>query len=144
MKTSKRYDLIIIDHFGYFISSGYNKTQTESNAMKTMASFSKRNKTCVLIVVHPRKSNPGKKQKNLSIQDISGSAAFSQDATDVLIIMRKKDENDPFNIKYTNNGFITVHKTKAGPNGAITIKFIDGSALILGEDEYAEKESKLF
>jgi len=142
VENSERYDLIIIDHFGYFTSIGNNKTQVESNAMKTMASFSKRNKTCVLIVVHPRKTSPSKKQKGLSIQDISGSAAFSQDATDVLIVMRKKDEDDPLNIKYLNDGYIAVHKTKAGGNGASAIKFIEGSALIMEQDEYAKNEKK--
>ena len=140
VENSERYDLIIIDHFGYFTSSSNNKTQTESNAMKTMASFSKRNNTAVLIVVHPRKSAvSASKERKLSIQDISGSAAFSQDATDVLIIVRKKDEDDPLKIKYINEGYIAVHKTKAGGNGAAAIKFIEGSALIMELDAYANK-----
>ena len=143
VENSERYDLIIIDHFGYFTSTGRNKTQVESNAMKIMASFSKRNKTCVLIVVHPRKTPAGKKQRNLSIQDISGSAAFSQDATDVMIIVRRKkkknEDENPFNVKYSNKGYIVVHKTKAGGNGAVAINFVDGSALILEQEPYEEK-----
>ena len=140
VENSERYDLIIIDHFGYFTSIGNNKTQIESNAMKTMASFSKRNKTAVLIVVHPRKTaSSASKDRKLSIQDISGSAAFSQDATDVLIIVRKKDEDDQLNIKYINEGYIAVHKTKAGGNGAAPIKFIEGSALIMELENYANK-----
>ena len=140
VENSERYDLIIIDHFGYFTSIGNNKTQIESNAMKTMASFSKRNKTAVLIVVHPRKTaSSASKDRKLSIQDISGSAAFSQDATDVLIIVRKKDEDDPLKIKYINEGYIAVHKTKAGGNGAAAIKFIEGSALIMELENYANK-----
>lgn len=146
VESSERYDLVIVDHFGYFTSVGNNKTQIESNAMKTMAAFSKNNKTCVLLVVHPRKSAPNrsKKQKSLSIQDISGSAAFSQDATDVLIVMRKKDEDDQLGIKYTGDGFIAVHKTKSGPNGACAIKFVPESALILSVEEYATEQAKLF
>jgi KaiC/GvpD/RAD55 family RecA-like ATPase len=144
VENSERYDLIVIDHFGYFTTTGNNKTQTESNAMKVMASLSKQNKCCVLIVVHPRKSSPGKKQKSLSIQDISGSAAFSQDATDVLIVVRKKDEDDPMDIKYTNYGLVAVHKTKAGGNGFAPIKFIEGSAKIMELDDAGAEESKLF
>ena len=73
---------------------------------------------------------------------ISGSAAFSQDATDVLIVVRKKDETDPLEIKYINEGYIAVHKTKAGPNGAAPIRFVEGSALIIEEEEHAEQRGR--
>jgi cellulose biosynthesis protein BcsQ len=69
-----RYDLVIIDHFGYFVK-GSNKTQAEADAMKIMAATAKKNRTCLLLSVHPRKPNT-KKQRELTIHDISGSAAF--------------------------------------------------------------------
>jgi replicative DNA helicase len=145
VENSPRYDLIIIDHFGYFVNDSKNTIQSEKNSMKTMALFAKRMKTAVFLIVHPRKpSGAGKKQKELTIHDISGSAAFSQDATDVLIFGRKKDENDPLGVKYTNEGVIIVHKTKSGPNGGVRIRFIDGSAVILEESEYASRLAGAF
>jgi archaellum biogenesis ATPase FlaH len=144
VENSERYDLIIIDHFGYFISGSNNKTANESDAMKVMASFAKENKTAVLIIVHPRKPSGSRKKDNLTLHDISGSAAFSQDATDVLIIARKKDEDDALGVKYTNEGFIAVHKSKSGPNGAVPINFVDGSALILEDSEVADLVVKGF
>lgn len=144
VENSERYDLIIIDHFGYFISGSNNKTANESDAMKVMASFAKENKTAVLIIVHPRKPSGSRKKDNLTLHDISGSAAFSQDATDVLIIARKKDKGDVLGVKYTNEGFIAVHKSKSGPNGAVPINFVDGSALILEDSEVADLVAKGF
>lgn len=144
VENSERYDLIVVDHFGYFTTNGANKTQVESNAMKKMASLSKANKTCILLIVHPRKSAPGKKKKELNIQDISGSAAFSQDATDVLIIARNKDEDDTLDIKYATEGYIAVHKTKSGPNGAVAVNFIDGTARIVEGYDWGTEEAGFF
>jgi hypothetical protein len=61
-----------------------------------------------------------------------------------LIVARKKDELDPLELKYTNDGIIAVHKTKSGGNGACPVHFIEGSALIMDDNEYGEHEAKLF
>lgn len=145
VENSKHYDFIVIDHFGYFITDGKNSLQAEKNSMKTIASLSKQNNTAILAIVHPRKPvGQSKKQRQLSLHDLSGSAAFSQDATDVLVIARRKDEMDPLGIKYTNEGYIAVHKTKSGPNGVVPVYFMEGSALIVEEEEYARFQSNLF
>lgn len=141
---SSKYDLIIIDHFGYFTTSTNNKTQQESNAVKAMIGMAKRNKCAVLIIAHPRKQvtkmNGKQKDKTfLSMDDISGSAAFKQDATEVLIIVREKDEADEFGLTFTNNGYILVAKTKSGSSGAVKVSFVDGSAQML-EGQEAESQ----
>ena len=145
VENSERYDLIIVDHFGYFISNSNNPNQTEKNAMKSMAGFARRNKVAVMLIVHPRKPvGSTKKQKDLSLHDISGAAAFSQDATDVLVVARNKDPEDPLQITYLDEGYIAVHKTKSGPNGTMRIHFIQGSALILDDDEFSNNKARGF
>lgn len=130
VEDSDRYDLIIIDHFGYFTTND-NKTQQESNAMKEMAALAKRKQTCILSIVHPNKAASQGKKRLLTMNDISGSAAFKQDATEVLLIIREKDDADQFGLTYGDYGHILVAKTKAGRAGAVAVRFIPNTGKIV-------------
>jgi len=133
VQDSDRYDLIVIDHFGYFTTSEkVNKVVQESNAMKVLAQLAKQQRTAILSVVHLRKpASETKKAKIPSMNDISGSAAFKQDSTEVLLIYREKREGDQFGLEFTEDAYILVAKTKSGRSGAVPIKFTEGSAVIL-------------
>jgi len=136
VQDSERYDLIVIDHFGYFtIAQGTNKTTTESNAMKTLAQLAKRNRTAILSIVHPRKPASGAKKGFMTMNDISGSAAFKQDSTEVLLIIREIKEGDGFSLEYEDTGHILVAKTKSGRPGAVPIYFKPYTALIQAVSE---------
>jgi archaellum biogenesis ATPase FlaH len=117
IKTLDRYDLVIIDHISYFISTGEGYIQEQSNAMKEIATMAKLNNLAVLMVAHINKKSS--KKGALDFNSISGSSAFKQDSTEVLIVTRQEDE-----------GKIIVAKTKAGPSGECSIKFNPGSAYI--------------
>lgn len=139
VEEADRYDLIVIDHFGYFTASeSNNKTQVESNAMKQIAYLAKHKKTAVLLIVHPRKPLANSKKHLINMNDISGSAAFKQDATDVLLLIRNKDEADQFGMSYLDTGYILVAKTKSGKTGVVSIKFIQDSALVLDQNDVAK------
>jgi replicative DNA helicase len=136
VQDSERYDLIVIDHFGYFtVAQGTNKTTTESNAMKVLAQLAKRNKTAILSIVHPRKPAGGAKNGFMTMNDISGSAAFKQDSTEVLLIVREIKEGDQFKLEYEDTGHILVAKTKSGRPGAVPIYFKPYTALIQAVSE---------
>ncbi len=124
------YELIVIDHISYFISGSSNTIQEQSNAMKQMVRLAKQHKTAILLIQHPRKAavaNNG----TLDEFSISGSAAFFQDATDVLVVTRNFDVDDETNVMtYLDTGLIQVRKAKSGMNGACPIQFTNGSAII--------------
>lgn len=131
-----RYDLVVVDHVGYFIKSTKNTVQEQSNMMKAFAGIAKANKTAILLIAHLRKKMATeRKQKTPTADDISGSASFKQDATDVLIVTRDKATDDPEDPRYANTGRLYVAKTKSGQNGMIRVYFSERKAKIVSERE---------
>ena len=99
VESSKiRYDLIIVDHIGYFIQDKTNYIQEQSMAIKRLVGLAKKKRTAVLIIAHLRKrSTADKKDYIPTADDISGSGSFKQDSTDVMIIVRSNETNEPDN-----------------------------------------------
>lgn len=127
VKKLDRYDLIIIDHIGYYTSDA-KKTLNDSQAdvLKELAKLSKSKRCAVMVIAHIRKS-----AKDIpTIDDISGSGAFKQDSTEVLVAIREKREIDGNNFEYLSKGYIIVMKTKSGMNGSVPIEFSHKSAYI--------------
>ena len=77
------------------------------------------------------------------MNDISGSAAFKQDATDIMILHRQKDDADPFNLTVLPDGFILLPKVKTGISGSIKIRFVPRSAVMLDETEITTADYKM-
>lgn len=125
-----QYDLIIIDHIGYFIMGTQNYIQEQSNAVKALAGLAKERKTAILLIAHLRKRPSGQKRDYLpTSDDISGSGAFKQDSTEVMIVVREyvDPEND---VAFSYDGKLVVTKTKCGPNGQIPVFFAERCANI--------------
>ena len=136
IETFDRYDLVIIDHIGYFINSQNNHLQQQSNTVKILAGLAKKKQTAILLIAHLRKRSKGEKRNYTpTSDDISGSGAFKQDSTEVMILTRnlKSEEEDEFT--YSPYGKLYVTKTKSGPNGAIEIYFSDRKANIVSQGE---------
>lgn len=126
-------DLIIVDHIGYFVTSEEgNFYQAQSDAIKKMVQLAKRKSASIMLIAHTRKEYKGKFP---TINDISGSAAFKQDATEVIIVGRDSDDSEDAPI-YKDTGMIIVAKTKCGPNGFVKVKFKERSAKIHEQQEY--------
>ncbi len=137
LEESERYDLVIVDHVGYFISGGNNTTQAQADAMKTIAGLAKQQKCAIILIQHPRKSTSTNRDEPMSEFQISGSAAFIQDATDVLILERNaKQDTETGAFEYTGSGWIKVAKAKSGRNGICKISFHEGKALITERGDY--------
>jgi replicative DNA helicase len=129
VEHSDRYDLIIIDHLGYFVG-GSDVYSQQSDAIKKLAWLAKKKKCAVVMIAHLRKRPPGKKQVLPTSDDISGSGSFKQDSTEVMILTRTLKNPDDDSFEYSNDGVLYVTKTKCGPNGHINIKFNDKCANI--------------
>ena len=87
-----------------------------------------------MLIAHLRKRDgKSRKQWTPTADDISGSASFKQDSTDVMIIIRKKDDFDPNGIKLTDEGYLYVVKTKGRSTGAVNLFFND----IVADDKQA-------
>jgi archaellum biogenesis ATPase FlaH len=124
LKTGKRYDLIIIDHIGYFVNNTTNTNQEQSNVMKKLAEIASENLCSVMAIAHIRKPDGHtKKNKIPTMNDISGSASFKQDATDVWIVYREPDPEDETHTKYLSTGMLIVGKSKSGMTGPVPITF---------------------
>lgn len=133
-----RYDLVIIDHIGYFTTGGLNLNNKQADVMKMLSALAKQKQTAILLVAHIRK----RMNRGLQIHedDISGSAAFKQDATEVLIVTRNSEEDEDRNTVYTDEGLISVRKTKTGGGqGSVKIHFKPGSALIQDAGDVAQE-----
>jgi len=148
IETMDRQDLIVVDHIGYFTSNsedGRSQTQQESDAIKRIVGVAKKKKTAVMIIAHPRKP-AGKNKKNtpLTMNEISGSASFKQDATDILILHMDKDEGDKFGLTNAPTGTILLPKVKTGKSGSINIYFVPESPVMLEDAERADIQSRGF
>lgn len=143
----ERHDLIIVDHIGYFTNNPEDKrsqVQQESDAIKRIIGTAKKKKSAIMIIAHPRKGNTkSTKNKVIDMNDISGSAAFKQDATDILILHRNKDEDDHFKLTNAPDGFILLPKVKTGKSGSVKIRFVPNSAVMLDEGEIKDVQYKV-
>ena len=133
--SAVRYDLIIVDHVGYFVKEKNNWIQEQSNAVKEFAWLAKQMRTAVLLIAHLRKPPNTKKNAIPTMDDIGGSAAFKQDSTEVLIVHRDRLTKDPKDTRLSLQGVLIVAKTKAGPNGYIDIFFSDKHGRIMTQQE---------
>jgi len=132
-----RFDLIVVDHIGYFTTDGRDLYQKQSNVMKVLAALSKQKRCAIMLVAHIRKRS--RPDQRIHEDDISGSASFKQDATEVLIISRDTEEDSDGNVVYTDVGKIDVRKTKTGGGqGSTKIKFYPGSAVIHDQTDIAK------
>ena len=140
VKQSDRYDLIIIDHIGYFIHGEKDWIQEQSNTIKLLVGLAKEKGCAVLLIAHLRKRAPGqKKSYTPTNDDISGSGAFKQDSTEVMIVTRSLEGSED-EVTYSDEGFLFVTKTKCGPNGRIKLIFSDRKANIAS---WGEQQLKL-
>lgn len=137
IRTSKAdYSLIIIDHIGYFIRGKGDFVQQQSDVMKELASIAKEKHVTVMAITHLRKKTPGQSKKPMPVtDDISGSAAFKNDATDVWLVVRKHKEDDPFGVQDENEGTLIVAKSKSGRKGVVTLYFRELGANIVTLEE---------
>lgn len=129
-QAGEYYSLIIVDHISYFVT-GDNTNQAQSNALKTLASLSKTQNTAILLIAHIKK---GVKNDFITMDDISGSGAFKQDSTEVLILVRQVEDENSITPTYKPEGFIYVPKTKVySKHKSCEILFQDNKAKILGK-----------
>ena len=133
-----RFDVIIIDHIGYFTTTGNDMNQKQSNVMKTLNALAKAKQSAVIVIAHIRKRS--NRKEKINEDDISGSASFKQDAAEVLILERLSETDEEGNIIYTDKGQINVRKTKSGGGqGSVPVTFVPGTALIQDPgDEFKE------
>lgn len=128
-----RYDFIVVDHIGYFTSNTANTTAKQSDVMKDLAGLAKERKCAIMLVQH---LNKAKTVKGAPEDNITGSAAFKQDATDVLIITRDEKESVFGAMEAKNTGAILIRKSKSDMSqGSVPLKFINGSAIILDNSD---------
>src|SRR5690606_3087277 len=105
----ERYDLIIIDHIGYFVTDLRSNIQEQSNIIKKLAGLSKAKKCAIMMIAHLRKRDKGtKKKRTIMSDDIAGSAAFKQDSTEVLIVTRDFKDEEGDSMEYADTGILTV------------------------------------
>lgn len=142
VENLERYDLVVVDHVGYFINSENNYLQQQSNTVKRFVTVAKKKRCAVILIAHLRKKAKNEKRSYVpSADDISGSGAFKQDSTEVLIVTRQMLTDDKDEIRHANTGKIIVAKSKSGPNGMIDIVFSSKSAKIMSEGEMYEGPS---
>lgn len=145
IENMERQDLIIVDHIGYFTNNARDKrsqVQQESEAIKRIVGAAKKKKSAILIIAHPRKPiGGGKKEKVLTMNDISGSAAFKQDSTDIIILHRIKDDSDVYQLKNLPDGYLLFPKVKAGKSGSVKVYFVPDTAIMLAGREVMETQA---
>lgn len=113
--SEEHYDLVIIDHIGYFIKEGKNPTQEEANQVKRLVDVAMEKMTAIIMVVHFNKY--GSKTGSYDQTNIAGSNAFTTDAQTVMIIGRDVVDTQNGVISYQDTGGLVVTKNKSGPSG---------------------------
>lgn len=132
IECQERQDLIIIDHIGYFIKQTENTTQAQSNAVKKLVDIANRQKTAVMYIVHQKK---GTKKGTFDMDMISGSAAFKQDSTEVIMIKRRLISDNPDEVVFNQMGILAVTKTKMGSAGTVNLFFDLKSGIVKTESD---------
>lgn len=132
-ESSVPYGLAIIDHIGYFTRrSDGGFLQEQSNTIKELAGLAKEKQMAIMIIAHLRKRGMGKKRDvTPTSDDISGSAAFKQDSTEVMIVVRPLDDLNSEGNQLAKIGKMHVTKTKVGPNGDFPLIFSPSSANVV-------------
>lgn len=134
LKHSSKYDLVIIDHIGYFVDKKVkdsNLINMESELIQSLARLTKESVNSILLIAHLNKE--GSRKETPSIYDISGTASFAQDSTEVLIFNREVDGFDKN--KQGSGALLIVGKTKSGRNGSVKLEFKNNSGLITSQFE---------
>lgn len=148
IEAMERQDLIIVDHVGYFTNNPDDKrgkTDQESDAIKRLVGAAKKKKTAIMIIAHLRKpANSSKKNNTPTMNEISGSAAFKQDATDVLMLCRNKDETDMYGMTNTDEAFLLLPKVKTGKSGTVAFSFISDSPIMIEQEEREQLQASMF
>jgi RecA/RadA recombinase len=133
-ELAKEYALIIVDHIGYF-ATGENTVSVQADLLKKLATLSKTAQSAFLIIAHPKKRQGSGK---LTMNDISGSAAFKQDSTEVLLLNRERlNPEDEYDETMAPTAFLVVAKKKVTNNSKATyvrIGFSDKSVRIIDLD----------
>ncbi len=141
-KSPKKYDLIIADHFGYF-TGGTDIYSKQFDALKILAGIAKKKMVAIVLIAHLRKIGHNQRKNYIpTSDDISGSGAFKQDSTEVMILTKQLENPDNPNSRYTNDGVLYVTKTKCGPIGSIDLKFYDKSARIDSVGKLLQEKQK--
>lgn len=131
LETANRYDLVVIDHIGYFITSQNNQIQEQANTMKRLVGLAQDKQSAMMVIAHLRKKPINtRKDYQFTADDIAGSGAFSRDATEVFIVSRNSFESDTGEQVFMDTGFLHVVKSKRGSNAKIPLRFHDGKAVI--------------
>jgi len=123
LDKSERYDLVVIDHIGYFVKDPQNSIGEQANVLKVLTEIATTKLCSMLIIAHLRKPIASKKESMPTMDDISGSASFKQDSTDVWIVYRNPVEGDKTHTLFTNSGVLIVGKSKNSASGSIQITF---------------------
>jgi len=136
-----RYDLVVVDHVGYFTTSENNWLQQQSNTVKKMVAAAKKKQCAILLIAHLRKRAKSEKKNYIpTSDDIAGSGAFKQDSTEVMIVTREPLTLDKDEVTYADMGKLYVTKTKTGPNGIIGLHFSERKANIISDGEMIERQ----
>lgn len=136
IESLDRYDLVIIDHIGYFVSNNANWVQDQSNAIKRLVGIAKAKRCAIMLIAHLRKRQQNTKKSYVpTSDDISGSGAFQQDSTEVMIVVRQVKDPEGGGLEFTPDGILYVTKTKAGPNGSMHLIFSERKANINSDQE---------
>lgn len=132
LRASARYDVIFIDHIGYFCrSSDSNFITEQAKTIRDLVAITKEMEFCLVAIAHPRKPSPNQKERVLNVHDIGGTSAFAQDSTEVLSLHRTTiNTENPLIIKMSDAGTLFVLKTKAGVNGSFSLNFKQNSGKV--------------
>ncbi|MBI3887585.1 AAA family ATPase [Candidatus Microgenomates bacterium] len=140
LNGDSKYDLIIIDHIGYFVRGASDGAyiQEQANLLKDLATFANDQLFAVLVVAHLRKPDRHQKKDRIpTADDIAGSAAFKQDSDEVLILTRKTFTNSSGIIIHAEDGNLIIAKTKSsGGNGLVNLIFSPQSAFITTPNDW--------
>ncbi|MFH1262860.1 MAG: DnaB-like helicase C-terminal domain-containing protein [Pseudomonadota bacterium] len=106
----KKTRLVVIDHLAYLVHQdrAENQTIAVENTMRDLALVANQTGSTILLVVHPRKGTPDEKRRPLELDDLKGSSAISQEASNVLSLFRPdrtKSETYLFFLKIRSHHF---------------------------------------
>lgn len=135
LQKENRYDVIFIDHAGYFVRNTQGAAlQEHANLFKTLATIAEMNSTAIVAICHLRKPNSKTQQRTMF--DISGPAGIYQDSDEILLLTRSRTDDQDVNSDFTTVGKLLILKSKSGTgaNGSVILYFTHQKAIIQAEN----------
>ena len=143
---AERFDLVIVDNFGYLVRVGRNKTEAEEEASARLKGLAQELSIPIIVLHHLRKPESDQTEPEPTQHTVRGSGAICGDASDVFILHHPLIADADVEGASTRHpvGYLMCGKPRWGKGGKRYVR-LDGSKRLYSPatwDEYPRQSKR--